>query len=82
MERGTGQIRIVEVVGSDNEGFGLLRLAAPLESLLGLGLLTASVSWLLRAIDDFAASIVGRFRVPGGGSTREVLEAYARDHAV
>jgi hypothetical protein len=37
---------------------------------------------LLRAIDDFAASIVGRFRVPDGGSTREVLCAYANDHAV
>jgi hypothetical protein len=37
---------------------------------------------LLRAIDDFAASIVGRFRVRDGGSTRAVLEAYARDHAV
>lgn len=37
---------------------------------------------LLRAIDDFAASIVGRFRVQGGGSTRDVLEAYAGDHAV
>lgn len=37
---------------------------------------------LLRAIDDFAASIVDRFRVPNGGSTRNVLDAYARDHAV
>jgi len=37
---------------------------------------------LLRAIDDFAASIVGRFGVRGEGSTRDVLEAYARDHAV
>ncbi len=37
---------------------------------------------LLRAIDDFAASLVDRFRVPPGGSTREVLDAYARDHAV
>ncbi|MDD7939604.1 potassium channel family protein [Actinomycetospora lutea] len=37
---------------------------------------------LIRAIDDFAASIVGRFRVLGGGSTRDVLEAYAHDHAV
>jgi voltage-gated potassium channel Kch len=37
---------------------------------------------LLRAIDDFAASIVGRFRVPDGGSTRDVLEAYARDHDI
>ncbi|PVZ06330.1 potassium channel family protein [Actinomycetospora cinnamomea] len=37
---------------------------------------------LLRAIDDFAASIVDRFRVPNGGSTRDVLCAYARDHAV
>ena len=36
---------------------------------------------LLRAIDDFAASIVGRFRIPGG-PTRDVLAAYARDHAV
>jgi hypothetical protein len=36
---------------------------------------------LLRAIDDFAASIVGRFRVLDG-STRDVLEAYAHDHAV
>ncbi|WP_433038164.1 ion channel [Actinomycetospora sp. CA-053990] len=36
---------------------------------------------LLRAIDDFAAGIVGRFGLPGD-STRDVLEAYARDHAV
>ena len=35
---------------------------------------------LLRAIDDFAASIAGRFRLPNRGSTRQVLEAYARDH--
>lgn len=37
---------------------------------------------LLRAIDDLAASLVGRFSVPSDGSTRNVLEAYARDHAV
>jgi hypothetical protein len=37
---------------------------------------------LLRAIDDFAASIVGRFRVQAGGSTRDSLKAYAGDHAV
>ena len=36
---------------------------------------------LLRAIDDFAASVATRFRIPGG-STRDVLDAYARDHAV
>jgi hypothetical protein len=36
---------------------------------------------LLRAIDDFAASIAERFHLPARGSTREVLEAYARDHA-
>jgi hypothetical protein len=36
---------------------------------------------LLRAIDDFAASIAARFHLPNGGSTRSVLEAYARDHA-
>ena len=36
---------------------------------------------LLRAIDDFAAGIVGRFGLPGD-STREVLDAYARDHVV
>lgn len=35
---------------------------------------------LLRAIDDFAASIAERFRLPNGGRTREVLDAYARDH--
>jgi hypothetical protein len=37
---------------------------------------------LLRAIDDFAASIAERFRLPNGGSTRDVLDAYARDHRV
>ncbi len=37
---------------------------------------------LLRAVDDFAASIAGRFRLPNGGATRDVLEAYARDHAI
>ena len=37
---------------------------------------------LLRAIDDFAASIAERFHLPDRGSTREVLEAYARDHAI
>jgi hypothetical protein len=37
---------------------------------------------LLRAIDDFAASIAERFHLPNGGSSREVLEAYARDHVV
>lgn len=36
---------------------------------------------LLRAIDDFADSIAGRFRLPHTGSTPEVLRAYARDHA-
>jgi hypothetical protein len=36
---------------------------------------------LLRAIDDFAASIAERFHLPNRGSTREVLEAYAHDHA-
>ena len=36
---------------------------------------------LLRAIDDFAASLAERFHLPNRGSTREVLEAYARDHA-
>ena len=35
---------------------------------------------LLRAIDDFAASLAERFRLPNRGSTRQVLEAYARDH--
>ena len=33
--------------GDVSPSHGLLRLAAPLEALLGLGLLTASVSWLL-----------------------------------
>jgi hypothetical protein len=33
--------------GDISPSHGLLRLAAPLEALLGLGLLTASVSWLL-----------------------------------
>ncbi|MHC1557896.1 hypothetical protein ACR9E3_03015 [Actinomycetospora sp. C-140] len=37
---------------------------------------------LLRAIDDFAAGIGDRFGMPGGASTRDVLEAYAHDHAV
>lgn len=37
---------------------------------------------LLRAIDDFAASIAARFRLPVVGSTPEVLRAYACDHAV
>jgi len=36
---------------------------------------------LLRAIDDFGASLAERFHLPNRGSTREVLEAYARDHA-
>ena len=36
---------------------------------------------LLRAIDDFAASLAERFHLPNRGSTRDVLEAYARDHA-
>ncbi|GAA5162230.1 hypothetical protein GCM10023321_47510 [Pseudonocardia eucalypti] len=35
---------------------------------------------LLRAIDDFAASIAERFQLPNGGRAREVLDAYARDH--
>ncbi|GAA4789497.1 hypothetical protein GCM10023200_25270 [Actinomycetospora chlora] len=35
---------------------------------------------LLRAIDDFAATVAG-FRLTAGG-TRDVLAAYARDHAV
>jgi voltage-gated potassium channel Kch len=33
--------------GDVSPSHGLLRVAAPLEALLGLGLLTASVSWLL-----------------------------------
>jgi hypothetical protein len=37
---------------------------------------------LLRAIDDFAASIAARFHLPDGGSTSDVLAAYACDHAV
>ena len=37
---------------------------------------------LLRAIDDFAASIAERFHLADRGCTREVLEAYARDHAI
>jgi hypothetical protein len=37
---------------------------------------------LRRAIDDFAASVAERFHGRGEGSTREVLGAYARDHAV
>jgi hypothetical protein len=36
---------------------------------------------LLRAIDEFAASLAERFHLPNRGSTREVLDAYARDHA-
>ena len=36
---------------------------------------------LRRAIDDFAASVAERFHGHRAGSTREVLEAYARDHA-
>jgi voltage-gated potassium channel Kch len=35
---------------------------------------------LLRAIDDFAASLAERFHLPNRSSTRQVLEAYARDH--
>ena len=37
---------------------------------------------LRRATDDFAASIGERFHRRVDGSTREALEAYARDHAV
>lgn len=37
---------------------------------------------LRRAIDDFAASVAERFHGELRGSTREVLGAYARDHAV
>jgi hypothetical protein len=37
---------------------------------------------LRRAVDDFATSIAGQFHRRAGGSTRQVLEAYARDHAV
>lgn len=37
---------------------------------------------LLRAIDDFAAGVVVRFRLPAGATTRDVLRAYAHDHAV
>lgn len=37
---------------------------------------------LRRAIDDFAASVAGRFHGRGDGSTREVLGAYARDHGI
>ncbi|GAA4880333.1 potassium channel family protein [Actinomycetospora straminea] len=37
---------------------------------------------LLRAIDDFAAGIACRSRLPAGATTRDVLAAYARDHAV
>jgi hypothetical protein len=36
---------------------------------------------LLRAIDDFAASIAERFHLPNRGCARDVLQAYARDHA-
>jgi voltage-gated potassium channel Kch len=37
---------------------------------------------LQRAVADFADSIAARFHLPNGGSVRDVLEAYARDHAV
>jgi hypothetical protein len=37
---------------------------------------------LVRAIHDFAASIGERFHLPSGRTTRDVLDAYARDHAV
>lgn len=37
---------------------------------------------LLRAIDDFAASIAIRFHLPSNGSTHALLDAYARDHTV